>query len=61
MYRIYIFGGDFKNTLSELYTDLNEVKNLCRDHKKNGFTVRVYWQSQNENGDIVERLIEDIK
>lgn len=61
MYRIYIFGGNSKNNLSELYTDLNEVENLCREHRENGFIVRVYWQSQNEKGDIVERLIEDIQ
>lgn len=60
MYRIYIFGRDSKNTPSELYNDRHKVESLCEAYRNNGLTVRVYWQSQNDYGDIVERLVEDL-
>lgn len=60
MYRIYVYGGDVNNDISEIYTDLEKVDALCKRYREEGLMPRVYLQSQNKNGDLVERLLEDI-
>lgn len=60
MYRVYAYDeGEERKGPAELFETIQSARNFGKEQRNRGLSVRIYKQTTNRNGDVIETLVEN--